>query len=158
MEPIAEGAIIDFDVQLQYGTDVHISFPVGSYCPDVPEQREILCAKYGSNKNQRCPRCHAEQDGLGAFLKSKNRTLEETIRLLKSYQNNIDSYRGETKTNFIESCRKKNRPESSLFADFIHPMEPVLYNFPFAGCVSEVQNYAIFSIEPLNTSQIEIYN
>lgn len=59
--------------------------------------------------------------------------------------------------NSVESVEMKNQVESSKAAVSFHPMEPVLFNFPFLGGIPELDSYAIFSFKTLHTYHIMIY-
>lgn len=83
-----------------------MNIPVGNYCADLPEQKEMFWVKYGNKTNETFPRCHVERVRLGPYSKSKNRKLEETLGLLSFYQQNMNSSKEEKKIALLNPWKK----------------------------------------------------
>lgn len=150
-------AEIGFECKDKEGTRRMCHVALGSYCCDIPEDKDMTCVLQGIKTCYCCLRCYVTPDSLSSFSSEPSRLLQHTQDARLRY-NSLRSEVAELRA----SGRKtevgiKEEPSTNQLSDIcVTDQVSFLESFPFVNTVPFLDLYALFVFEPMHNFHLGI--
>lgn len=139
MEALKPKAIVGIPMTTSDGSSLHTHVLVSSYIADLPEAEDMTGIKRGGSTSFPCHRCMVPKESMNK--KNTNfpkRNIKTAMQLMNEIRDGVP--------NVVDKFNNLS----------MHPLVPVLSDFPFSGIDPCVDTYAIFTVGPMHTCWLGI--